>query len=247
MSQQPPDDRSQPRFIPNEPGQGQPYGGFQPPGGEPPYGYPGGQHFAPQPPQPPRKKRHWVRNSFLGIVGVIVIIIIASVAASSGGHTTAPASSAGNAGSTTPAAAPQAAAAAAKIGSPVRDGKFQFTITSVTQAKSVGDTANGLGDTAQGQYTIVHVTVANIGTQAQTLDDSAQYVYDTSGRKYDVSTSADIDLNSANGADSVFLNDINPGNTVNGELAFDMPAGAKAVKAELHDSPFSGGVTVNLP
>lgn len=240
MSQQPPDDQSQPRFIPNGPGQGQPYGGFQHPGGEPPYGYPGGQHFAPQPP-PPRKKRHWVRNTFLGILGVIVIIIIASVAAS-GGHSTPPASSAGNAVSTTPAAAPQAA----KIGSPARDGKFQFTITSVSHAKSVGDTANGLGDTAQGEYTILHVTVANIGGQAQTLDDSSQYVYDATGRKYDVSTSADIDLNSATGADSVFLNDINPGNTVNGELAFDMPAGATAAKAELHDSPFSGGVTVDL-
>jgi hypothetical protein len=30
-------------------------------------------------------------------------------------------------------------------------------------------------------------------------------------------------------------------------LAFDMPAGVHAVKAELHDSAFSGGVTVNLP
>ena len=47
-------------------------------------------------------------------------------------------------------------------------------------------------------------------------------------------------------SDSVSFNDINPGNTVRGELAFDMPAGHKAVKAELHDSAFSGGVTVNL-
>ena len=140
------------------------------------------------------------------------------------------------------AAAPQAA----KIGTAVRDGKFQFTITSISHAKSVGDTADGLGDTAQGEYTILHVTVTNIGSQPQTLDDSSQYVYDASGRKYDASTNADIDLNSASGSDSVFFNDINPGNTVRGELAFDMPAGVKVVKAELHDSAFSGGVTVNL-
>jgi hypothetical protein len=132
------------------------------------------------------------------------------------------------------------------IGTPVRDGKFQFTITSVSHAKSVGDTADGLGDTAQREYTILHVTVTNIGRKPQTLDDSSQYVYDASGRKYDASTSADADLNSASGSDSVFFNDINPGNTVRGELAFDMPAGLKAVKAELHDSAFSGGVTVNL-
>ena len=167
----------------------------------------------------------------MGVIGAI---------AGSGNHTV----TTGQAGST-PSSAP-AVPQAAKIGTPVRDGKFQFTITSVSHAKSVGDTAAGLGDTAQGKYTILHVTVTNIGSQPQTLDDSSQYVYDASGRKYDVSTNADIDLNSASGSDSVFFNDINPGNTVRGELAFDMPARLKAVKAELHDSAFSGGVTVNL-
>ena len=68
----------------------------------------------------------------------------------------------------------------------------------------MGDTVDGLGDTAQGKYTILHVTVTNIGSQPQTLDDYSQYVYDASGRKYDVSTSADMDLNSASGSDSVF-------------------------------------------
>jgi hypothetical protein len=213
----------------------------QPPpsGGTYPPGY-GGPQVPPQPPR--RKKRHWLRYTFLGILGVIVLIIVISVAANGGGSNAPSAPPVGSTGKATPAAAPQAA----KIGSPVRDGKFQFTITSVSQAKSVGDTANGLGDTAQGEYTILRVTVANIGGQPQTLDGSSQYVYDASGRKYDASTSADIDLNSVSGSNSVFFNDINPGNTVNGQLAFDMPAGAKAVKAELHDSAFSGGVTVTL-
>ena len=191
--------------------------------------------------QPPRKKRHWVRNIFLGFAGLIVLIVIISVAVNGGSKGT-PTASGGGASANAAPAPPQAA----KIGTPVRDGKFQFTITSISHAKSVGDTADGLGDTAQGEYTILHVTVTNIGSQPQTLDDSSQYIYDASGRKYDVSTSADIDLNSASGSDSVFFNDINPGNTVHGELAFDMPKGVKAVKAELHDSAFSGGVTVIL-
>jgi hypothetical protein len=173
---------------------------------------------------------------------VVVLIIIVSVASNHGG-TASPAAAAG-AGSQ--AQADTAQQGAAHIGTAVRDGKFQFTVTSVTRAKSVGDTADGLGDTAQGEYTILHVTVTNIGDQPQTLDDSSQYAYDASGRKYSVSTSADLDLNSVTGSDSVFFNNINPGNTVHGELAFDMPAGAKAVKAELHDSAFSGGITVSL-
>ncbi len=197
------------------------------------------QYYPPQ--QPPKKKRHWVRNTFLGLAGFIVLIVIISVAANGGSNGTPVAGSGATSANATPVA-PQVA----KIGIPVRDGKFQFTVTSVSHAKSVGDTANGFGDTAQGEYTILLVTVTNIGSQTQTLDGSSQYVYDASGRKYNASTSADIDLNGASGSNSVFFNDINPGNTVRGELAFDMPAGLKAVKAELHDSAFSGGVTVSL-
>jgi hypothetical protein len=173
--------------------------------------------------------------------GVVVLIVILSVVSNKGGNGR-PVPGTSSAPANTAAATPQAA----RIGTPVRDGKFQFTVTSVSHAKSVGDTADGLGDTAQGEYTILHVTVTNISGQPQTLDDSSQYVYDADGRKYDVSTSADIDLNGASGSNSVFFNTINPGNSVRGELAFDMPAGATAVKAELHDSAFSGGITVNL-
>ena len=228
------------------PQQGQPYNPYPqqqqqypPPGYAPQPQYPPGY----PPPVGPRRswpRRHKVLTTILGLFGFFVVLGVIGAIAGSGNHT----ATTGQAGST-PSSAP-AAPQAAKIGTPVRDGKFQFTITSVSHAKSVGDTAAGLGDTAQGKYTILHVTVTNIGSQAQTLDDSSQYVYDASGRKYDVSTSADVDLNSASGSDSVFFNDINPGNTVRGELAFDMPAGVKVVKAELHDSAFSGGVTVSL-
>jgi hypothetical protein len=128
----------------------------------------------------------------------------------------------------------------AGIGTPVRDGKFEFVITGVTHAKSVG---GEFGQTAQGEYTILHITVKNIGNESQLLADSAQHVYDSSGRKYDADSVAGISLN---GNANVFLKEINPGNTVQGQIAFDMPKGVRAVKAELHDSLFSGGVTVNL-
>jgi Domain of unknown function (DUF4352) len=222
--------------------------------GQPSYSpHPQGPTFPP-PPGPPPKKKHRARNILLGIVGVIVLLIIISVVAGSGGSNSSSTSSSApsttpSAASTTPSTTTSSAPAVtqtAGIGTAVRDGKFQFTVTSVTQAKSVGDTSDGLGDTAQGEYTILHVKVTNIGDQAQTLDDSTQYVYDASGRKYDASSDADIDLNSSEGSDSVFFNDINPGNSVEGQLAFDMPAGTSAVKAELHDSIFSGGITVSL-
>jgi Domain of unknown function (DUF4352) len=125
------------------------------------------------------------------------------------------------------------------IGAKVRDGKFEFVVTRVTHAKS-----DGMGGTAQGEYTVLHLTVTNIGSESQTLDDSAQHAYDAAGHKYDASTQANIGLNQAGSAP--FLESINPGNSVTGLVAFDMPVGDQAVKAELHDSIFSGGVTVSL-
>lgn len=69
---------TQPAY-PQQPDQG-PYGGY--PSG------PGGPNYTP--PQTPRKKRHWIRNTFLGIIALIVVIIIALVLSSGGGVSTTP-------------------------------------------------------------------------------------------------------------------------------------------------------------
>ncbi|HEV2371892.1 MAG TPA: DUF4352 domain-containing protein [Streptosporangiaceae bacterium] len=188
-----------------------------------PYGY-----VAPQAP-----KRRTGRKVLIGcgsVAGaVVLLIIILGVVAALGNHSST-STSRGN------RASGHQAPGAAKIGAPVRDGKFQFTVTAVTHAKHAGGL---LGGTAQGRYTILHVTVKNIGGQAQTLDASNQYVYDASGRQF----SAD----SAASSQTFFLTQINPGNEVTGTIAFDLPNGDHAVKAELHDSLFSNGVTVSLP
>lgn len=210
--------------------------------GPPPQGYYG-------PPQPPPKKRRAGKIFALGCGGllalVIVIVVIAAVA-SSGSGSGAGTASAGSASSGSASSGSSGSSGAAPgIGAKVRDGKFQFVVTRVSYAKNVGDVADGLGETASGRFTVLHVTVTNIGNQAQTLDDSSQYVYDHKGRQFSASTSADIEGNGSNGG-GVFLNQINPGGVVHGKLYFDMPVGDKAVKAVLHDSAFSGGVTVSL-
>jgi hypothetical protein len=40
--------------------------------------------------------------------------------------------------------------------------------------------------------------------------------------------------------------EINPGNTLTGTVVFDIPVDAVPAALELHDSKFSGGVTVDL-
>ena len=47
-------------------------------------------------------------------------------------------------------------------------------------------------------------------------------------------------------ADSPVYEGINPGNSLPAKIVFDVPKNVKLTKIELHDSPLSGGVTVEL-
>jgi Domain of unknown function (DUF4352)/Protein of unknown function (DUF2510)/Domain of unknown function (DUF4190) len=130
----------------------------------------------------------------------------------------------------------------AGFGDTVRDGQFEFTVTGIQPpVETVGE--DFLAEEAQGQFIIVRVTVTNVGDEARTLDASSQYLYDADGRRYETSSA----LFTLEDADKVFLENINPGNTVtDAPLLYDVPDGFVPVSIELHDSPFSGGVTVTL-
>ncbi|MET7709890.1 DUF4352 domain-containing protein [Micromonospora sp. NPDC005413] len=130
----------------------------------------------------------------------------------------------------------------AKIGQPARDGKFEFTVkSSKCGVAKVGSAP--LDQKAQGQFCLVTLNVKNIGKEAQMFDGSSQKAYAADGTEYSADTGAAI---YANKNAETFLNDINPGNQVNGVVVFDIPKNVKLTKLELHDSMFSGGVTVAL-
>jgi hypothetical protein len=145
---------------------------------------------------------------------------------------------------TTAKAAPTTAEPAPEapgVGDPVRDGKFEFTVRKVECGKSRIGTAD-FGTTAQGQFCFVYLKVENIGKESQLLDGGNQYLYGSGGRKFDADTEAAIYLDES----KTFLEEINPGNSVDGIVVFDIPKGEKPTKIELHDSAFSGGVEVEL-
>lgn len=204
--------------------------------------YPG-QPYRGQPEPAPRKSffaRHKVLTVFLAIVALIVVVSVAS--SLGGGDTTT-----GTAGTADTAGGAQAPAAAAPeetvpgLGTAVRDGKLEFTVTAVEPGvTNVGD--EFLSVDAQGQFVLVHVTVTNIGDAAQMFDASSQKLFDTQGREHSADSTAGIYLGDANS----FLNDINPGNSIQGVVVFDVPADAVPASVELHDSFMSGGSTVAL-
>lgn len=127
------------------------------------------------------------------------------------------------------------------IGTPARDGKFEFTVNGFR----CGETTVGeefFEEEAQGQFCLLDVRVQNIGDQSQFLSADAQYLFDKDAQ-YSASSEATFTMDPDG---NTLFEEINPGNAVEGTIVFDVPQGAQITRAELHDSPFSGGVVVNL-
>ncbi len=116
-----------------------------------------------------------------------------------------------------------------------RDGKFEFTVNSVSAARSLG------GENAQGEYVIVLMTVQNIGHVAQRYYGNNQKLIDSTGRQFSSDSYADIEANGA-----LDETEINPGNHISVTVAFDVPPGTRPAQLVVHDSAFSGGARINL-
>lgn len=177
-----------------------------------------------------RSRRNWFgRHKLLTVLGALVVLVVVIVIATSmSGNNTKTSNSAG------------AGATAANIGTPVRDGKFEFTVATIDPGVSTIGT-DPLTATAQGQFVLVHLTVRNIGDQQQLLDQSAQQMIDQRGRQLSSAPGDAFLVDPQN-----FLAEINPGNSVDGVLVFDIPTDSVPTKLVLHDSVFSNGVTVPL-
>lgn len=205
----------------------------------------------------PTKKKHTGRNILIGLGAVVALFIVIGAIGGGGGDEVSadtaaadigepPASDAATEGTAEeeppPAEEPAAAPALPGIGTPVRDGKFEFVVTGVERPGSViGE--GFLEETAQGEFVIIRVNVTNIGDEPQTLSSYGQVLYNDQGQKFEPSSA----IFALEDADKFFLENINPGNTVTGApLLFDVAPGTVLDRIELHDSAFSGGVDVSL-
>jgi hypothetical protein len=210
----------------------------------------------------PKAGKAWYAKKRVLIPAGIVALLIAIGALGGGGDDTAPvAADTAPTASSAPAAKQSATTAPAKpaaakpsaapkpvapkvagIGSKVRDGKFQFVVSSVKCGIARVGTSEYLQKKAQGQFCAVAMTVTNIGDEPQSMFADNQYAYDAKGRKLSADSTASIYDDSS----QVLWEEINPGNAVKGKVYFDIPKGAKITKLELHDSVFSGGVDLKV-
>jgi hypothetical protein len=129
------------------------------------------------------------------------------------------------------------------IGSSVVAGNFTFTVNSL-ECGITGVGSDSFGQKAQGEYCKINLTVANTGKEADYFSASNQKVMDAEGREFEADTSAMIYLEEG---DDVWLGaDINPGNSAEVAILYDMPVGVAPVTITLVDGFFGSGVEVAL-
>jgi hypothetical protein len=193
--------------------------------------------------------RPWFKKKRFMIPALAVLLIAAMSAISGGGGddtdtTTTSVTDTAAGGQDDNGASEEQPAAEEKLpglGDKVRDGKFLFTVTKVQSGvrQIGGDT---FGVKAQGQFVLVHMSVKNIGDEAQTLLGDNQKLF-IGGKEYSADTEAGIYLDESKS----FIEEINPGNKLKGVVVFDVPKSAKQFdKIEVHDSMFSGGADIEL-
>jgi hypothetical protein len=194
-----------------------------------------------QMPQAPEKKPFYKKKWFL------VVAAIAIIAPNLGGGTEDTGGAAQNNVVDTSAdgAAPAAEAAPEEtdpgIGEPAADGDFSFVVSGVDcSLTEIGDQYTGTK--AQGQFCVVGVGVTNIGDEPGTFFGENAKLFNAEGQEYTADTEAAIYLEDS----ASLLEEINPGNTLDSKVVFDVPAGTVPASIELHDPAFSGGVTVAL-
>ncbi|MEV4126390.1 protein kinase [Nocardia sp. NPDC049707] len=202
---------------------------------------------------PLRKVRRRRRKPFLSrLIGALVVMVLtpfmlaAGCAAliafgntgSGGGSRTADPSVAVRDGDTAQSAEPPAPVSAG-LNSPVRDGKFEFVVTSVDS----GVPRIGLQN-ASGSYSIVTVAVRNISDEPKWFLPVGQRLVDTQGRQVEHHAIATMWQTTLRRYGYSF--ELQAGQSATTLLVFDVPQDAAPSRLELHDFMLSNGATVEL-
>ena len=131
------------------------------------------------------------------------------------------------------------------MGQVARDGDFAFVVEGLrcgpAEAQAVYNDPDITGALPAGtKECIVKLQVTDDKDVAQTFFDSNQYAYDAQGQQF----SADNNGTYLTGdKDDTQLN---PGVSITALVPFNIPSGDTIAQLQLHDSAFSGGVTVQL-
>jgi len=156
-----------------------------------------------------------------GVIAFVVIMIIGAI--SGGGKNT---STTNNSGTTKSDIKKEETVA--KINDTVTDKDLAFTATSVSTAKSLGNSYTKKD--AQGTFYIVTLNIKNVGKETATIDSSMLKITDSQGRKFDRSIEGQTAKGLSQGKVDMFLQQVQPGLSVTGDIVFDLPDDATDLK-----------------
>lgn len=185
--------------------------------------------------------RPWFKKKRFIVPLAIAALAIVSTAANSGSKSDSTANSGSETSTSTETNNSTETKAMAKIGETVTDADFSFVVSKAKCGISkLG--SEYVNTKAQGQFCQFNVSVTNNGNDANYFMGTNQKLFSADGKEFSHDDKAVIYADSAN----TWLDSINPGNTLQGILVFDVPNGVTLDHLELHESAFSSGVEVSV-
>ena len=121
-----------------------------------------------------------------------------------------------------------------------------YSVSSVEQRKSIGDSSLGLAETASGSYLVVNLEAHSTKGETVTLTDDTFKVSYKGGPEYSADTDGTVALTMEGGDGSeepFFLTDLQPDSDEKGAIVFDVPNAALGKKLELRVNELGFGST----
>lgn len=173
-----------------------------------------------------------------GIILLIFIVIGVIGSAGKSGSSTSGTSQSGT-GSKQEEAKP-----IAKVGETVQDGDIAFTVTDVTTATYLGNQYTKKD--AQGLFYVISLKIENKAKETKTIDSSMITLTDSQGRTFDRSIDGQTAKGMAQGKVDLFLQQVQPGLNVTGDIVFDIPKDAAGLKLLVKGGYFGKGQQIDL-
>lgn len=184
-------------------------------------------------------QRNWFAKHKI-LTGILVIILIVIISSSSGNKNkgTNTDTTQGSNNKTTQTES------IGKIGEAVNANDLSFTVTDISKAKSLGNSYSK--KEAQGTFNVITLTIKNTGKETVTIDSSMLKITDSQGRKFDYSIEGQTAKGLAQGKVDLFLQQVQPGLSVTGDIVFDLPDDATDLKLIVKGSMFGTEKQISL-
>lgn len=188
------------------------------------------------------KKQNWFMRHKL-VTGILVIVVVFMLIGSLNGGSNTSTSNGSNDQASSSEEANQAPAMA-MLNQPAQSGDLAFTATKVVDAKTLGNAYTKKN--AQGVFKVVSLKIDNTGKETKTVDSSMLKLRDGQGRTFERSIDGQTAKGMTEGSVDLFLQQVQPGLSVNGDIVFDVPADATDLVLVVRGGLFEDETEISL-